>query len=633
MKPLNILLWTIAPLLSVSDAVAGAPAAVERSLPQLRRGPLDGQDTPWHRRQLDIDVNLPGDSGSSSSEDVPVFGFADHHVVLPGPPTVITVSAPSTTDTATSTDTSSDTAKPPASTDSTTSSEAPPLISISLPPLFPDPTTTETTTTSDTPVQTPDPTPTTTDGPLISISLMDPSSSSSTSEPPVETPPPTDDPSTSSSSTISTPQDPDPPVSNSGTTSSSSSGGVLDPTDVFPTPTISVPSITTTIIDSTSRPPLTIDSEYDFLSATTLVLNPNAANATTTTSVITPTTIPTDGTGTTLTMPAIPSTIPMFITPPPSTDPIAILFQKSTLSWTYVLSSSETAGQILAYLPSHVASILDLTGDSVKVVGLQAFVPDDYRTENDLMTLFVAFLPTEQVPTLAAMIRSLNSPFYQTDNAVAKAIAENVVASYDIASLEGVNNENGSSTTPSSNNTKADNSRRNAIIGVTVTFGIIALIVLIWWGVRTYRTRREGMHKRLSYGGTANYGATGGGMTEVGGYTATRAESPPMLHNPFMTEREREEEARGIRRNSFYAIGPDDASIEEETFDYLSHRNSTYSGGGGGGATGLHRSGSGGSGGARWAGGSSNQGHGQRRLVVGQPISQPILRESSMGNW
>jgi hypothetical protein len=442
---------------------------------------------------------------------------------------------------------------------------------------------------------------------------------------------------------------------------------VLDPTDVFPTPTVSNPSITTTIIDSTSRPPITIDSDYEFLSATTFVLAPDAANTTSTSltitdpdAVVTPTTIPTEGAATTLTMPAIPSSIPMFITPPPSTDPvdadtsidgytkIGILFQKSSVPWTWLLSSSETAGQILAYLPPHLQQVLELASDQVKVVGLQAFVPSDYHTESDLMTIFIAFLPNEDVATLASMIRTLTSPFYETSDPVAKEIAKNVVASYDITSLEGVNNENGSTNPTSSTTTKADNSRRNAIIGVSVTFGLIALIVLIWWGVRTYRNRQEGMHKRLSYGGTANYGATGGGMTQVGGYTAARADSPPMLHNPFMTEHEREEAARGIRRNSFYAIGPDDASIEEETFDYLSHRNSAYSGGAmsggmgagyggnGGGATGLNRSGSGGSGGARWLGppgGGSNQGHGQRRLVVGQPISQPILRESSMGNW
>jgi hypothetical protein len=103
-----------------------------------------------------------------------------------------------------------------------------------------------------------------------------------------------------------------------------------------------------------------------------------------------------------------------------------------------------------------------------------------------------------------------------------------------------------------------------------------------------------------------------------------------------MTEREREDEARGIRRNSFYAIGPDDASLEEETFDYMSQRSS-------GGV--LRREPSNGSGNRGWGAqatagpdrlspnyGLNNHPY-ARKPVVGQPISQPILRESSMGNW
>jgi hypothetical protein len=173
--------------------------------------------------------------------------------------------------------------------------------------------------------------------------------------------------------------------------------------------------------------------------------------------------------------------------------------------------------------------------------------------------------------------------------------------------------------------------RRNAIIGVSVAFGLIALAVFIWWVLKTYKGRREGAHQRLSYGGTANYGTAGAGVA------ASRADSPPAIHNPFMTEREREEEARGIRRNSFYAIGPDDASLEEETFDYMSQRNS-------GGQ--RRREISNGSGGRGWGATTSgvdndrlspNYGLGNhpyaRKPVIGQPISQPILRESSMGNW
>jgi hypothetical protein len=198
-----------------------------------------------------------------------------------------------------------------------------------------------------------------------------------------------------------------------------------------------------------------------------------------------------------------------------------------------------------------------------------------------------------------------------------------------------VSNQDGAPTT-TSGTTVIDNSRRNnAIIGVSTAFGVM----------KTYKARREGVHKCLSYGNTPNYGAAGAGVAAgVGGGCGVggdRAESPPMLHNPFLTEREREEEVRGIRRNSFYAIGPDDASIEEETFDYMSQ----HSGGGGGGGSNQNRAGSNGSGGGRRvtgsggltvpgaAGNAGNAGGYVRRPVVGQPISQPILRESSMGNW
>jgi hypothetical protein len=247
------------------------------------------------------------------------------------------------------------------------------------------------------------------------------------------------------------------------------------------------------------------------------------------------------------------------------------------------------------------------------------------------------------------MIHTPTSEFYNTGDPVAQSIAKNVVAAYNIATITGVSNQDGAPNTDSST-TVVDNSRRNAIIGVSVAFGLIALVVFVWWLVKTYKARQEGVHKRLSYGNTPNYGAAGAGVAAGGagygdsvrgGYGAggARPDSPPMLHNPFLTEREREEEARGIRRNSFYAIGPDDASIEEETFDYMSQHS------GGGGGSNLNRAGSNGSGGGRWVTGSGgltvpgaggnagNAGGYVRRPVVGQPISQPILRESSMGNW
>jgi hypothetical protein len=232
--------------------------------------------------------------------------------------------------------------------------------------------------------------------------------------------------------------------------------------------------------------------------------------------------------------------------------------------------------------------------------------------------------------------------------------------SYNIATVSGVDNSSGAATQSNSATTNANNSQRNAIIGVSVAFGFVVLLVTAWWLTKMYKARQEGAHKRLSYRNNTNYGSTtagaGGnaafaagsgavtyGAGGYGGYDrqsrgdgGLRADSPPMLHNPFLTDQERDEQARGIRRNSFYAIGPDDESIEEETFDYLSQRNSTFSGGGHstGGGSGLNRAASGGSAGrVNVARGHVGQGGVVRRPVIGQPISQPILRESSMGNW
>lgn len=315
----------------------------------------------------------------------------------------------------------------------------------------------------------------------------------------------------------------------------------------------------------------------------------------------------------------------------------------------WILQSSETAAQILAYMPPILYTSLNCSQTDIKTIGLSAFEPADTSSPDDLMTMWVGLIKTELVSTLSAMIRTPTSEFYNSGDPVAQAIAKNVVPAYNIATINGVSNEDGALTS-TSGATVVDNSRRNAIIGVSTAFGLIALLVFAWWVVKTYRARQEGMHKRLSYGNAPNYGAAGASVAAGGagygggvggGYGAggVRADSPPMLHNPFLTEREREDEARGIRRNSFYAIGPDDASIEEETFDYMSQHS------GAGGGSNLNRAGSSGSGGGRWVSNSGgltvpgtggnvgNTGGYARRPVVGQPISQPILRESSMGNW
>lgn len=178
------------------------------------------------------------------------------------------------------------------------------------------------------------------------------------------------------------------------------------------------------------------------------------------------------------------------------------------------------------------------------------------------------------------------SILYTTGNTVTKQLTALFVKTYPIAAAFDVQTGTQNAAT-NQTTTTIDNGRKNAIIGVCVTFGTIALGVFIWWMFKT-RQRRQNVHNRLKYQQTSNYGATG----------APR----------IMEERRNNVSGGGSggRRNSFYAFGQENENPEDDTFDYLSQHSH---------------------------GGSGGHGNAVRRPVAGQPISQPILRETSMGQW
>lgn len=171
------------------------------------------------------------------------------------------------------------------------------------------------------------------------------------------------------------------------------------------------------------------------------------------------------------------------------------------------------------------------------------------------------------------------SVFYTAGNTVTKQLTALVIKTYPIAPPTNADS-NSQNAADNSASTAADNGRRNAIIGVCVAFGTIALAVFFWWLIKTRQQRRENAHTRLEYQSGPNYGTAG---------------APPMMA---------EQRQNDGRRNSFYAFGQDDGA-EDETFDYISQH--SHSGGAHNPPT--------------------------RRPIAGQTISQPILRDTSMGRW
>ena len=126
----------------------------------------------------------------------------------------------------------------------------------------------------------------------------------------------------------------------------------------------------------------------------------------------------------------IPTNLPQFIKPSDQSDPvdlnskpegytlITMLFQKE-VGWTKVLSTSDIAGAMMAYIPALVTAILNVDSELyrhvvdrpnygpidkvVKLVGLKAYAGPDYQTSqnlDDVQTQLLFYLKNDQVQTL-----------------------------------------------------------------------------------------------------------------------------------------------------------------------------------------------------------------------------------------
>lgn len=224
-------------------------------------------------------------------------------------------------------------------------------------------------------------------------------------------------------------------------------------------------------------------------------------------------------------------------------------------------------------------------------------MPEDWdgQNVNELLTLFEAYIPTDQVDTLAAQLKALNSPFYNQPTAILRQFAAQVDGSYPLTGATGGSGGGGGSG-PGSYNDAADgvdNSRRNAIIGVCSAIGGALLIALGYWFFRHMRNREHG-HRRMSQfsGGVPPTMP----LTAAGGYDH---------ENPFT-----DYGAAGVdqrrRRDSFF-FAEDSLRGYEAVGEYR------------GGEETFHRT-------------SPDMTQRARAPIVPSHISAPILRESSL-NW
>jgi hypothetical protein len=273
---------------------------------------------------------------------------------------------------------------------------------------------------------------------------------------------------------------------------------------------------------------------------------------------------------------------------------ISILFDQS-LNWKFVVNSPLSSSQIFGWIPYLITNALDIPADSVKTFALQVYVPGSYKTASDvavLGTMWLGYIPTEQVDALAAMIKAKQSKFYTGSTVpVATELANHVNSGFPLLSVSstsaggpaGVDSGSGSGAIGAAGG--SSKSRQDAIIGVVSALGGIALFVLVFLVFRSLKRRRQLAHHRLS--------------DPPGMDAATMAGVRP-------EGREFDEDSvGGQRRRSFYFAEDSLRGYQGDRNDDAAYGHSPQ---------------------------MSQPGMTQRRPIVGGAISAPVLRESSM-NW
>jgi len=183
------------------------------------------------------------------------------------------------------------------------------------------------------------------------------------------------------------------------------------------------------------------------------------------------------------------------------------------LGWIFVTTNSDSSSQIFGWTPILISAAIGST--NVQTLALEVEVPSSYTSTDDaaqLRTMYLGYIETPLVDTLALALKNTKSPFYTgVNNSVAEQLASLVDSSFSVNSVPGSSGagggssgssggsgSGGSSSDTASGAAGASKSRQDAIIGVVSALGAIALAVLGFLLFRAWKRKQELAHRRLS---------------------------------------------------------------------------------------------------------------------------------------
>ncbi|KAI0369357.1 hypothetical protein BV20DRAFT_946151 [Pilatotrama ljubarskyi] len=279
---------------------------------------------------------------------------------------------------------------------------------------------------------------------------------------------------------------------------------------------------------STSAAPLTstpsVNSEFTFVTQTSLDIAPTTSSSAAAPSITDP-----DQPATTFsfaspssaaadqrpTQAPLPSDLPLQIFPAQGSHPgdpdlqgytqISILFD-AALNWNFVAKNQKSSSQIFAWMSPILQAALNLGPSQVKTYELKYYAPSDYHGPDDvnlLQTMWLGWIPSDDVDDLAQQIKVTSSAFYTKLGGQYNQLAAHVVPSFPVTnavvtSSDGSSSGGSNSGASSSAASSSSKTREDAIIGVVSSLGAVALLILAFLVFRAVKQRRELAHRRLS---------------------------------------------------------------------------------------------------------------------------------------
>jgi len=194
-------------------------------------------------------------------------------------------------------------------------------------------------------------------------------------------------------------------------------------------------------------------------------------------------------------------------------DTLISILLSPAFPWEFTVNSSDATAQLLNTFPDLIASALGINSSQVQTYGLMVYQPAAWNgNPADLLTQYLAYIPTNQFNTLDAYIKTQSSPLYQQPG-IQGQLAAQINTAFPLAASSGPTD-----TSTSSASSPSGSRKRDIIIGVCVGIGGLLWVALVFWIYkRVKRSNDRAVHKRLSehmsmFSGRPDtgYGAVGG---------------------------------------------------------------------------------------------------------------------------